>query len=140
MTINQLMETITSKACALKGELGDCTPFTENSRNGLEKVTTALKECGYDSEGWERMISGITGEMMDAKVFIGPTYYQKLKHMVEDKYHSRAVGKVTTLTHQPTEGRSRAGGKFMPQWNVMILLVHGILCYTIKLRETLILI
>lgn len=104
MTLNFLMETITNKKCALLGELGDSTPFTENSRHGLEKVCEALGECGYDSQGWERMMCGMTGEMMDAKIFIGPTYYQKLKHMVEDKHHARATGKVTTLCRQPTEG------------------------------------
>lgn len=125
MTLNFLMETIMNKKCALQGELGDCTPFTENSRHGLEKVCQALTQCGYDGQGWETMICGTTGEMMDAKVFIGPTYYQKLKHMVEDKHHARATGKVTTLTRQPTEGRSRAGGLKMGEMEQWAMIAHG---------------
>ena len=61
-------------------------------------------KCGYNYGGKEFVTSGITGEPLQAYIFFGPTYYQKLKHMVKDKMHARAMGPMTTLTHQPTGG------------------------------------
>lgn len=69
-----------------------------------------LHEIGYQRHGNETLYNGQTGRRLPAKIFFGPTYYQRLKHMVDDKIHSRARGPVTMLTRQPLEGRSREGG------------------------------
>ena len=118
MTVNQLMECVLGKACAIDGTYGDATPFTSSSTgNAAERICEMLAKAGmkqnlaYERTGWETMYKGMTGEPIKAKVFMGPTYYQRLKHMVADKIHSRAHGHVTTLTRQPLEGRSRDGGQ-----------------------------
>jgi hypothetical protein len=111
MTMNHLMETVLGKACCLNGTFGDATPFSSSSTNdAAERICNTLKEAGmkqqhsYDKTGWEQLYSGFTGEPMKAQVFIGPTYYQRLKHLVSEKLHARASGHVTTLTRQPLEG------------------------------------
>ena len=76
----------------------------------LEKIENRLKEHGYDSKGYEELYNGMTGEKIKIKIFFGPTFYQRLKHQVEDKIHGRARGPRTLLTRQPLEGRSRDGG------------------------------
>jgi DNA-directed RNA polymerase II subunit RPB2 len=101
MTVNVLLETILGKSCLLEGTFGDSTPFTSNSVNIAEKLCDRLQENGYEKYGWEELINGMTGEPIKAKVFFGPTYYQRLKHMVAAKIHSRRQGDVTMLTRQP---------------------------------------
>lgn len=87
MTINQLMECITGKTGVLEGTFGDATPFTENSSTNIEIVCDKLIKFGFASDGKEKLINGMTGEVIEARVFIGPTYYQRLKHLVSDKIH-----------------------------------------------------
>lgn len=110
MTIGQLIECVLGKYCSIKGEFGDATPFTENSRDIADKIYNKFVGMGFSGSGFETLTSGITGELLPAKVFMGPTYYQRLKHMATDKMHARATGQMTTLTRQPTEGRARDGG------------------------------
>ena len=153
MTVNQLMETVLGKACALKGSYGDATPFTSSSgTDAAEKICELLTSAGmesvksggsvYDRTGLETLYNGITGEPVKAKIFMGVTYYQRLKHMVSEKIHARAHGHVTTLTRQPLEGRSRDGGlrfgKHLPKWYGNILLVCGVAGNTSKLRGLLV--
>ena len=107
MTIGQLMECILGKACAKLGGYSDCTAFNDIPR---DKIYDILEENGMNYSGEEILYSGITGQQMDVKLFFGPTYYQRLKHMVLDKIHSRASGPIVQLTRQPAEGRSRDGG------------------------------
>ena len=107
MTINQLLECALGKIGAIDGEFKNATAFEQiDIANATGK---RLRELGHD-ECTEQLYSGFTGEPLDAKIFIGPTYYQRLKHLVSDKFHARAGGAVTTLTRQPPEGRSRNGG------------------------------
>lgn len=114
MTTNQLIECALGKECTISGEYADATPFTENSVNVAEKLVTKmtkeLGKYGFSPHGWETMYNGMTGERIKSRIFIGPTYYQRLKHMVQDKMHARARGCVTMLTRQPREGRARDGG------------------------------
>jgi DNA-directed RNA polymerase II subunit RPB2 len=108
MTIGQLMECIMGKACAHIGSYGDATPFTECS---VEDIAGVLEKSGYERYGNEILYNGRTGEQIQTEIFIGPTYYQRLKHMVSDKSHSRGSnGPVVMLTRQPAEGRARNGG------------------------------
>ena len=122
MTIAQLLECVLGKACALRGQHGDGTPFRGTS---AEAICDALEAEGFRRDGKETMYSGMTGELLDAQVFIGPTFYQRLKHMVRDKEHSRSRGPKSILVRQPLEGRSREGGLRFGEMERDALLAHG---------------
>ncbi|KAE8145840.1 hypothetical protein BDV25DRAFT_133432 [Aspergillus avenaceus] len=102
MTIAHLIECQLSKVSALRGFEGDATPFTDVT---VDSVSRLLREHGYQSRGFEVMYNGHTGRKMVAQVFLGPTYYQRLRHMVDDKIHARARGPTQILTRQPVEGQ-----------------------------------
>jgi len=89
------------------GEKGDATPFNDSQDVGAINIGRKLQEYGYTSTGNEVLYNGFTGQKLTSQVFIGPTYYQRLKHMVEDKIHSRARGPVQGFLRQPNEGRCR---------------------------------
>jgi len=108
MTIGHLIECLQGKLGSNKGEVGDATPF--NDAVDVEKISKLLSEYNYHLRGNEVMYNGHTGRKMNAQIFLGPTYYQRLKHMVDDKIHSRARGPVQILVRQPMEGRARDGG------------------------------
>ena len=110
MTINQLLESILGKNCVLEGRFGDCTPFTKENTDPVERFCDRLHKNGFERHGNEKLYCGFTGEPIDSDIFIGVVYYQRLKHMVSDKMHARAYGDVTMLSRQPLEGRSREGG------------------------------
>jgi len=107
MTINQLMESVFGKSGVIEGFFGDATPFQHCDT--ANDIVARLKKNGMDGSGNEILYNGMTGQPMGS-FFIGPVYYQRLKHLVKDKIHARSTGVVTTLTKQPLEGRSRDGG------------------------------
>ncbi|KAF8509919.1 DNA-directed RNA polymerase II, subunit 2 [Gautieria morchelliformis] len=123
MTIGHLVECLLSKVATLIGNEGDATPFTELT---VESVSTLLRKQGYHSRGLEVMYHGHTGRKLQAQIYLGPTYYQRLKHMVDDKIHSRARGPVQILTRQPVEGRSRDGGLRFGEMERDCMISHGI--------------
>ena len=124
MTIGQLMETIMSKTCCKKGTFGDGTPFMGVTVDGIRRN---LMEQGFESSGNEILYNGRTGEQIETAFFIGPTYYQRLKHMVADKVHGRSSnGPLVMLTRQPAEGRSRDGGLRLGEMEAECLQCHGI--------------
>lgn len=123
MTIGQLIECLMGKVCAIKGVYGDATPFTGVD---LHKINEELVSAGYEEWGNDTMYNGITGQKMNTKIFIGPTYYQRLKQMAGDKAHSRARGPMQLLTRQPTEGRSRDGGLRSGEMERDAMCAHGI--------------
>ena len=90
-----------------KGDFGIATPFTDVT---VDQISNLLHIYGYQKRGWEVMYNGHTGRKLEAQIFLGPTFYQRLKHMVDDKIHSRARGPLQGLVRQPMEGRSRDGG------------------------------
>jgi len=122
MTVGHLIECLLSKTACLGGTDGDATPFMPVT---VHEIATELHSMGYQRYGNEAMMSGHTGLPLDAKVFLGPTYYQRLKHLVDDKIHSRARGPVSMLTRQPMEGRSREGGLRMGEMERDCLVAHG---------------
>jgi DNA-directed RNA polymerase II subunit RPB2 len=124
MTIAQLMECILGKACCINGSTGDGSPFNQLSVQDISKV---LEENGMERTGNEVMYNSRTGEQMNTLIFCGPTYYQRLKHMVNDKIHSRSsAGPVVLLTRQPAEGRARDGGLRLGEMEVECNWAHGI--------------
>jgi len=81
MTIAQLMETMYGKICCEKGTLGDGTPY---SHLNVGTIREQLLELGMHPYGNEVMYNGQTGEMMEAEIFMGPTFYQRLPKFVVD--------------------------------------------------------
>ena len=107
MTIAQLMECLLGKVCCETGHIGDATSFDGVK---LEDISEKLTSLNYEKHGNEVLYNGMNGEQMKVDIFFGPTYYQRLKHMSEDKIHSRSSGTVVAMTRQPAEGRSAGGG------------------------------
>ncbi|KAL4917115.1 hypothetical protein BDW62DRAFT_211468 [Aspergillus aurantiobrunneus] len=122
MTIAHLIECQLSKVSALRGFEGDATPFTDVT---VDSVSRLLREHGYQSRGFEVMYNGHTGRKLVAQVFLGPTYYQRLRHMVDDKIHARARGPTQILTRQPVEGRARDGGLRFGEMERDCMIAHG---------------
>jgi DNA-directed RNA polymerase II subunit RPB2 len=122
MTIAQLKETIMGKVLLELGLFGDGTSFGNMS---IRTIINELQRVGYESYGNEVMYDGFTGEQLEANIFIGPTYYMRLKHMVNDKVHSRSTGAVTGLTRQACEGRSINGGLRVGEMEKDAILSHG---------------
>ena len=122
MTIAQLKETLLGKVLIELGIFGDGTSF---GNLGIKTIAQELQKLGYESYGNEIMYNGVTGEQMETSVFIGPVFYQRLKHMVNDKQHSRAIGPMVNLTRQPAEGRSRDGGFRVGEMERDVMIAHG---------------
>jgi DNA-directed RNA polymerase II subunit RPB2 len=127
MTIAQLMENIYGKIGVQRGTLGDGTPYSHLKVADLKEH---MLDLGMHSYGNEILYNGQTGEMMEAEIFMGPTFYQRLKHMVIDKKHSRARGPIVSLTRQPCEGRSRDGGLRVGEMERDCMLSHGAAAFT----------
>ncbi|KAK7746452.1 DNA-dependent RNA polymerase II [Cytospora paraplurivora] len=122
MTIAHLIECLLSKVSTLKGMEGDATPFTDVT---VDSVSDLLHAHGYQSRGFEVLYNGHTGRKLKAQVFFGPTYYQRLRHMVDDKIHARARGPVQIMTRQPVEGRARDGGLRFGEMERDCMIAHG---------------
>lgn len=122
MTVGKMLELVSGKAGVMSGELQYGTAFGGSK---VEDMSDILIRHGFSYSGKDFVTSGITGESLPAYVFFGPIYYQKLKHMVQDKMHSRARGPRATLTRQPTEGRSRDGGLRLGEMERDCLIAYG---------------
>lgn len=123
MTVGHLVECLLSKASALLGMEGDATPFM--AKFDVASVMDVLHGVRYQRYGNECLYSGYTGRPLTQLIFFGPTFYQRLKHLVDDKIHARARGTVTSLTRQPMEGRARGGGLRMGEMERDCLISHG---------------
>jgi DNA-directed RNA polymerase II subunit RPB2 len=125
MTIGQLVECITGKACAMVGGFGDCTAFN-NKGSKIGMFGEILTKQGFHSNGNELLYNGMTGEQMETEIFMGPTYYMRLKHMVKDKINYRATGPRTQLTKQTVGGRANDGGLRVGEMERDTIISHGI--------------
>lgn len=123
MTIAHLMETLMGRIGAEIGAVGDGSPFTDVSVDGLCKVLR--DDLGLEPHTNEVMYCGTTGKQMPTSIFMGPIFYQRLKHMVEDKIHSRSSGPLVMLTRQPAEGRARDGGLRFGEMERDCMISHG---------------
>jgi len=123
MTIGQLKETLLGKVLLELGMFGDGTSF---GNLDVKTIADELQKLGYESYGNEVLYDGLSGQQMETNIFIGPVFYQRLKHMVSDKQHSRSIGPMVNLTRQPAEGRSRDGGFRIGEMERDVMLSHGI--------------
>jgi DNA-directed RNA polymerase III subunit RPC2 len=122
MTVGKMIELLAGKAGVLNGELQYGTAFGGSK---VEDMSRILVENGFSYSGKDFVTSGITGEPLNAYIFFGPIYYQKLKHMVMDKMHARSTGPVQSLTRQPTEGRAKDGGLRLGEMERDCLIGYG---------------
>lgn len=140
MTIAHLIETLLSKVSALNGKEGVGTAFNKNVK--VDDIAAILHSFGYQMFGFEtlyngspplptssppppHLVPGMTGRKMDALIYLGPTYYQRLRHMVDDKIFSRARGQMANLVRQPTAGRARGGGLRFGEMERDCMIAHG---------------
>lgn len=126
MTIGMFVESLAGKSGALHGLAQDCTPFKFDEENtAADYFGHQLMMAGYNYHGNEPMYSGITGEEFAVDIYIGCVYYQRLRHMVNDKYQVRTTGPVVPTTGQPIKGRKRGGGIRVGEMERDALLAHG---------------
>ena len=127
MTIAQLMETTLTKVLIELGLFGDGTAFSNLT---MDEVAKKLSELGHESYGGELLYNPYTGEQHECNIFMGTVFYQRLKHMVNDKMHSRANGPMVNLTRQPMEGRAREGGLRFGEMERDATIAHGMARFT----------
>lgn len=127
MTIGQLKETVLGKVLLDLGLFGDGTAF---GMYNVADIRHELLRCGYECHGEELLHNGATGEQLETSIFFGPAFYQRLKHMVNDKQHSRSNGPMVSLTRQPAEGRARDGGLRFGEMERDCMISHGAARFT----------
>jgi len=136
MTIGKLFEMLTGILTGVTGERYNATAFR---RYDYTQVQDQLEKLGFSRSGKSKMVNGITGRVMDVDIFVGPVYYQLLRHLVEDKMQARGTGSIQFLTRQPTSGIRKEGGlrlgEQLPMWTVKCLQVSVVGGNTIKVRE-----
>ncbi|KAG9150705.1 hypothetical protein Leryth_008151 [Lithospermum erythrorhizon] len=129
MTIGMLLESIAAKGGSLRGEFIDATPFPDSVKKSdtslVVELGAKLAAAGFNYHGSEVLYSGLFGTELECEVFIGPVYYQRLRHMVSDKFQVRSTGIVDQITRQPIKGRKRGGGIRFGEMERDSLLAHG---------------
>uniref|UniRef100_A0A0E0BC71 DNA-directed RNA polymerase n=1 Tax=Oryza glumipatula TaxID=40148 RepID=A0A0E0BC71_9ORYZ len=129
MTIAMLLESIAAKAGSLKGKFIDATPFAssvkERSNSIVDELGPMLASYGFNYHGTEILYSGVFGTEMKCEIFLGPVYYQRLRHMVSDKFQVRTTGRIDQITRQPIGGRKYGGGIRFGEMERDALLAHG---------------
>jgi DNA-directed RNA polymerase II subunit RPB2 len=125
MTIGQLVECLFGKACAIYGAYGDCTAYAQKGAN-YKTYGEMLTKMDFHSSGNQLLYNGYTGEQIYSEIFIGPTYYMRLKHMVKDKINYRATGRRSALTRQTNQGRANDGGLRIGEMERDGIMGHGL--------------
>jgi DNA-directed RNA polymerase II subunit RPB2 len=125
MTIGQLIECIFAKLACSNGYAVDSTAFV-NKGPKHKQIGELLNGYEYHSSGNEILYNGMTGEQIESEIFIGPTYYMRLKHMVKDKINYRAAGPRTLLTRQTNQGRANDGGLRIGEMERDGVIAHGL--------------
>ncbi|KAH9669884.1 DNA-directed RNA polymerase I subunit 2 [Citrus sinensis] len=137
MTIAMLLESVAAKGGSLHGKFMDATPFansvkktngdtgTDESKSLVDELGEMLRTCGFNYHGVEVLYSGVYGTELTCEIFIGPVYYQRLRHMVSDKFQVRSTGTMDQITRQPIKGRKRGGGIRFGEMERDSLLAHG---------------
>jgi DNA-directed RNA polymerase I subunit RPA2 len=126
MTIGMFVESLAGKAGALHGIAQDSTPFRFDEKNtAVDFFGHQLMKAGYNYYGNEPMYSGITGQELAADIYVGVVYYQRLRHMVNDKYQVRTTGPINSTTGQPIKGRKKGGGIRVGEMERDALIAHG---------------
>lgn len=128
MTIGMLIESMAGKSGALHGMFQEGTPFSfheSGDKLAIDYFGEQLQKAGYNYYGSEPLYSGVSGCLMQADLYIGVVYYQRLRHMVGDKFQVRATGPVNQLTRQPIKGRKKGGGIRLGEMERDSLLSHG---------------
>jgi DNA-directed RNA polymerase II subunit RPB2 len=125
MTIGQLVECLLGKACTMYGGYGDCTAYATKGAN-YETYGHMLTKMGYHNSGNQILYNGFTGAQLFSEIFIGPTYYMRLKHMVKDKINYRATGRRSALTRQTNQGRANDGGLRIGEMERDGIMAHGL--------------
>jgi DNA-directed RNA polymerase II subunit RPB2 len=128
MTIGHLVECIIGKSCVLQGGYGDCTAHN-NQGSKIQEFGKILTALGFHSSGNEVLYDGLSGQQIEANIFMGPNYYMRLKHMVKDKINFRALGPNTALTRQPVSGRANDGGLRIGEMERDAVGAHGITAF-----------
>ena len=128
MTIAQLLETLLGKVGRELGCLGDGSPFNNVTLEGLTKILR--DDLGMEPAGNEVLYNGYTGRQMETSIFMGPCFYQRLRHCSADKMHSRSSGPLVMLTRQPAEGRAREGGLRFGEMERDCVVAHGMSEFT----------
>ena len=126
MTIGHLIECIAAKLAALEGSTIDGTIFIQHD---VDSYYAGLEKHDYERYGNEILYNGKTGGQIETEIFFGPTYYFRLKHMVEDKINYRSVGPISSTTHQPMRGRSIDGGLRLGEMERDVMLAHGAMSF-----------
>ena len=124
MTIGQFVEAIVGKAATIYGGFADCTAYN-NKGTKFGRFGEMLLKSGYHSSGNDILYNGMTGEQIETEIFIGPTYYMRLKHMVKDKVNYRERGPRVAMTRQPVEGRANDGGLRIGEMERDSIIAHG---------------
>jgi len=124
MTIGHLVESFFGKSSVIFGAFTDGTAFN-NKGSKIGIYAELLSKSGYHSSGNEILYNGMTGEQIETEIFLGPTYYMRLKHMVKDKINYRALGPRTALTKQPVSGRANDGGLRIGEMERDSIVSHG---------------
>uniref|UniRef100_A0A914QFR6 DNA-directed RNA polymerase n=1 Tax=Panagrolaimus davidi TaxID=227884 RepID=A0A914QFR6_9BILA len=122
-----MIESMAGKAAATHGEYYDASPFVFNEKNtAINHFGELLQKAGYNYYGEEVLYSGITGEEMKVQIFFGIVYYQRLRHMIADKFQVRGTGPVDPATLQPVKGRKKGGGIRFGEMERDSLIAHGV--------------
>ena len=125
MTIGQIVESLLGIACVSYGAFGDCTAFQVKGSN-YNTYGPLLTKAGFNHTGNHILYNGMTGEQLEANIYMGPTYYMRLKHMVKDKINYRARGPNQVLTRQPVQGRANDGGLRIGEMERDGVCAHGL--------------